>query len=518
MPQVIEVPGVGPVEFPDGMDDAAIVKAIRGLAPTAKAESVEKANPAEGIGAWESIPIAAGKATDRILDGFTQMYLGARGEDKALAGLKQNVAEKDASYAPLKAAHPIATGVGEALPMLAIPAGGGAGLGLVARSAAAGAVPGALSYGSIAERTKAAGLGAAGGAIGGGIATGASRLLKPSGAGVSGLSDDALAAAERLGFKLSAGQRSQNPAMLSLENYLAKSPGSSKAMQATANANQSALNRAGAKAMGQQADDLSEGVFSTAKNAIGGEFDRLQSITSPQLGNDFLKVVSDIDAANMARGSFKSPQIDKLIDQSLDLAVKGKLSGTAYKEIRSQLSSEANKAFKAGDATLGQSYKAIRKALDDAAEQSLSAADKKAWATTREQWKAYKTLTKSNVAEAGNLSAPRLAAAVRREGDGLRTGAARGPLADVARLGEAVKGVSNPNSGQLTQQMLYNNPLTGVPMLLGNKVLGAAYNNRPMQAYMARGLLDVGKEGEVILGKIGQPLGLPALQQYLGAQ
>jgi hypothetical protein len=512
MPQTIDVPGVGQVQFPDGMDDGAIVKAIQGMQPQ------KAAAPADGVGTMQAGLIGAGRKTDSILDGLAQMYLGARGEKAALGGLQQNVAAKQELYQPLKEAHPLATGVGEAVPMMAVPVGRAGALGTVMRAGAASALPDLLSYGSAEERLKNGAVSGAGGMLGGALGVGVGRLLKPAGQGVPALSKEAQQAAQRVGVKLSPGQMSQNPAMQNFENYLARSPGSSGTMQAQALANQEAMNTAAAGAMGQKAADLSEGTFAAAKRGIGSEFERLQQITAPDLGNDFLNTLARIDSANAARGSFRSKAIDGLIDKGLDLAAQNKLTGTAYKEIRTAISSDAQSAFKAGDATLGQALKQVRKALDDAAKGSLSAADQKAWDTTREQWAAYKALTKSNVAEGGNVSAARLAGALRQQGDGLRTGAMQGPLSDIARLGESVKGVQNPNSGQLVNQMIYGNPLTGVPAMLGNKVAGAAYNSPMVRAYLAKGLLDIGPNGQLILGKIAGPLGTPVAQQYLGAQ
>lgn len=513
MPQIIDVPGYGPTEFPDGMDDAAIVKAIRGLKPS---QEVERPEP---VGAMKAGILAAGRSTDKILDGLTQAYLGARGESSALRALDAGDQEKTAAFRPVVDAHPIAAGVGGAVPMMMVPIGGAAGAtGMLARSAFAGALPEALSYGSAADRAKRAAVGGAGGLVGGALGLGVSKLLKPSGAGVSGLSDDAIAAAKRLGYKLTAGQKAQNPAMQNFENYLARSPGSSGAMLSRSNANQTALNTAASKAMGQQGGDLSEGAFATAKQAIGDEFARLQSITNPKLETDFFGALAKIDASNSARGSFKSKSIDSLIDKGLDLAAKNNLSGTAYKEIRTQISNDAQAAFKAGDATLGQAMKTIRNALDEAAKKSLGKADQRAWDLTRKQWAAYKALTKSNVAEGGNVSAARLAGALRQQGDGLRTGAMKGPLSDIARIGESVKSSQNPNSGQLVNQMLYGNPLTGLPMMVGNKASELAYMNPVMQRYLGGGLLDIGPTGRLILGKTAGPLGAPAVQQLLGVQ
>lgn len=511
MPQIIEVPNVGRVEFPDGMGDEAIVSAIKKLQPSPQSNS-----PAEGVGAWQAGLIAAGRGTDKIVQGVRQLYNKATGDQGALDRMAADEAEKDRFYAPLKDAHPVATAIGETAPSLAVPLAGPGGL--VVRSAVAGALPGALEYGSLGQRAARASIGAAGGAVGGALGLGASRLLKPAGVGAQALPAEAIQAAENIGYKLSPGQRSQNAAMQGFENYLTKSPGSSGAMQMRAAANQTAMSRAAAGAMGQSADNLGEGVFAAAKNAIGSEFNRLQDITAPQLGDEFLSSLAKIDSANAARGSFRSKSIDSLIDKGIDLAAQGKLTGTAYKEIRTQISNDAQSAFKAGDATLGQALKTVRGALDDAAKKSLSEADQAAWDTTRQQWQAYKLLTKSNVAEGGNLSAPRLAAAIRQHGDGLRTGATQGPLADIARIGESLKGVQNPNSGQLTQQMLYGNPLTGLPMMAGNKVSQMAYTNPLIEKYLSEGLLDVGVNGQRNLGRLGQLGAGGLLSNLLGVQ
>ena len=163
MAQYIQVKG-DIVEFPDGMSDADIASAIKknmmSISP-----SKQKAE-AEDPGALGTIPIAAGKTVDRVLDGLTQMYLGARGESSALGGLKQNVAEKDAIYRPLQEKRPFATGLGEALPSMAIPFGASASLiGNAGRMALAGGVPAALEYGTAGERAQRGLIGAATGAV-----------------------------------------------------------------------------------------------------------------------------------------------------------------------------------------------------------------------------------------------------------------------------------------------------------------------------------------------------------------
>lgn len=136
-------------------DDArALAAAIIKLKSQPQEPQAPQPKPAfEDPGALGTIPIAAGKTFDRILDGFTQMYLGARGESSALGGLKQKVAEKDAIYKPLQEERPFATGIGESLPSMIIPGGGAATwTGNALRMGASAAIPAALEYGDTGDR------------------------------------------------------------------------------------------------------------------------------------------------------------------------------------------------------------------------------------------------------------------------------------------------------------------------------------------------------------------------------
>lgn len=130
----------------------------------AKPAIVEK--PAvEDPGVMGTLAIGAGKTTNSILDGLTQMYLGARGEKSALQGLKQNVADNAEPYKRLQEVRPFSTGIGEAIPSMAVPMGAGATLlGTAGRMAAAGGIPAALEYGTVNERLQRGALGAAAGA------------------------------------------------------------------------------------------------------------------------------------------------------------------------------------------------------------------------------------------------------------------------------------------------------------------------------------------------------------------
>jgi len=511
MPQIINVPDVGQVRFPDGMTDSDIEKAIKGMLPAVPPSMQQTGGQmaAADTGVMQAPMIAAGKKTTDILNGLTQLYLKARGETSALGGLEKNVQEENKLYAPLKQKFPIATSLGESLPALAVP---GVGSGYVG-AAMAGAIPDLLSYGDTGTRLAGAGTGAVGGMGGRAIGGAMSTLLKPAGMGVYS-NKEAMAAAKKIGYAPLAGAATQNPALSNIENYLSRSAGSSTTMRELAQKNIEALNSAATKAIGQSGTELSPAVLNSAKATIGADFARLQGITAPQLGDDFMNSLVKIEIANIERGPFRVPEVDKLLKKGIDLAAQGNLSGTAYKEIRSALSGESSKAFAAGDAPLGQAYKAVRQALDDAATQSLSKADQEAWKVAREQWGNWKTLTKGNVAEAGNVSAARVAAQLRADkaGPGFRTGTRTGELVDIGRIGEAFKGPLNPNSGALMHTV------PSALMSPANYVAGQIYTSPLMQRYLRSGLLDIGRSGEMALKEAGVPFGIAGTRGLLGVE
>lgn len=133
--------------------------------------------PEDTPGIGETLLISAGRTSDRVVKGMQQLYYGATGNDAAQAQLKAQAESDDAAYAPLKEARPWATGIGEAVPSMVLPAGGAATLlGNAGRMALAGAIPGVLEYGSAGERAQRGAIGAASGAslpvVGAGVKTG----------------------------------------------------------------------------------------------------------------------------------------------------------------------------------------------------------------------------------------------------------------------------------------------------------------------------------------------------------
>jgi hypothetical protein len=285
-------------------------------------------------------------------------------------------------------------------------------------------------------------------------------------------------------------------------------------------ANQQAINRAAAKAVGENADNVGESVLDAARARMSAEYGRLNAAAKPDAsGPEFMRALIGVDSNNKALMSFASDKVDNLVDKGLDLAQAGKLSGEAYQTIRSQLGKQAKDAFSSGNSAVGDAIKGLQKGLDDAANASLNTGDQKALELVRRQYAAFKTLTKGQVSEGGNVSAARLASALRQTApDRFRTGRIDSDLMDIARVGEAIKPYANPNSASSAALADFAaNPGTlGLLMAAGNRGLGGVYMSGPMRGYLSSGLLS--PAAEQIMLRSAAPAGLLGFGAYAGSQ
>lgn len=442
-----------------------------------------------------ALAVGAGKGVSDIGAGIKQLFGFASSDPSANKELDQRQAFMEAAYEPLKRGRPVLTAIGESLPEAgaSMALTGGAGLAPAIFGSAVGAgVPSFLKYTkdtptfeeSMFSRAGKGAQSAAIGGLGGAAGYGLTRIIQPVSSTVKGASADAFDAARRVGYTPSAGQATQSPFLQNLESYFARNPGSAGRMQAFHEANAAALNRSAAKAIGENADEITEGVFSAAKNRMGAEFDRIGQLASPDVQTDLLRALSKVDGENVARGAFRRTDIDGLVEKGIDLAAQGKLTGPAYQSIRSDLGAQAASTT---DATLKGALKSIQGALDDAANASLPAQEQAALAAVRKQYAALKTLMQGKVVEGGNVSAARLASALPQRGNrtAFKTGELNSDLMDIARIGESFKPPANPNSGSLLMTEAYaSKPLSGAVMGALNYVPGAVYMSPAMQAYL----------------------------------
>lgn len=405
-------------------------------------------------GVGQTLAIAAGRTFDKIGDGLTQAYLAARGEKSALGGLQKNVAEKDELYKPLEAARPMATTIGGALPYMAVPVGAGAtALGTVGRLAASGAASGALEYGSVEDRAKKAATGAALSVAGGYLVpktlglvkTGAGKMARKVAGGVSPETRALFDAAQKQGIPVNAAQLSDSKPLKVLASVAEKLPlsGAGKARDAQ----QAAFNRAVSRTFGAESDKVTSDVYSMAKGRLGAEFERLSANNAVKVSDELLGKLSAIQDEAARFGTDDSARaVGNVIDELLGKVDQaGTLPGRTYQSLDSQL----GKLTKAGGEKahfLGQIRETMRGAMDE----SISAGDKAAWQTAREQYKALKTV-RDLVAKSpeGDISPALLMGRVNASQAGKEAMASGrgGKLGELARIGQRFIKDPVPDSG-----------------------------------------------------------------------
>lgn len=528
MPQIIEVPGVGPVEFPDGMSDEQIVAAIKRSQPrqpnqaamnpevhtplgVIKGELPGGFNPAAAL-------IKAGHATDQLNKGMLQAKYGpadwvAEKLGLPTAGFSKKLAESQQAVAQpmkdLQEVHPGSTAVGDLLPAIAAPL----------RAAPAVA---SMEYGTPGERAFRGAAAYAGNKIGEAAGKAMGRVIQPTRqAEISESQRLANEAADRLGVKLSAGEASGNRALKWAESASADLPFASGMATKRHTANQRAMNAAALKQLGQQGDEITETTLAKARQDISGEYDRILTPAKIQLDNSFRAEVKAITNSKVMK-QLRDEDTDALIGQFQNMP-QGKISvsGEWFQQNKTALDAAINSAYKSGQSGKARALESFEDALDRAAMRSLSQADRNAYKTAQKQWATLRALETGQVVDGGNVMPGRLNQYLTtRYGSSYKEGKLQGGLPDVARLGSTLR--SPPNSGT-TARMFYTGgmggallaePMTAAAMATGPALLQGLLTSPGMRRYMERGMLEMTPEMERALlmttGRAGLAGGLLA--------
>ena len=334
----------------------------------------------------------------------------------------------------------------------------------------------------------------------------------PIGSAVQGASPEALNAARQIGFNPTPAQVTQSPLLQNVENWFSRTPGVSGRFQAIKEGQQAAINRQAARAIGQNSDTVNEGVLRAAERAIGDEFARINANASPD-ASGLLNTLINLDSENLAKGSFQSGEVARLVDRGLDLAARGRVTGEAYHAIRSELGSLAEGTR---STTYARALRQVQRVLDGAANDSLSVADQEALAMARSQWGAFKALTSGKSVTDGNVNLLSLTAAMKQGSKraGVMTGRSTSDLMPLKRIAEGFKTPVNPNSGSLAMtDRFMEAPITSGLLGLANSLPGRAYLSAPMQGYLTNRVLPPTVEQLMLRG--AAPAGLLSFE---GAQ
>lgn len=481
-------------------------------APAAPAEDLKK-KLAEETSAGVAGVIGAGRIGDRMLEGLKQSGLGvgaifsellperlkrAAQEEiaKRLMAQEKDQASKSKEYKNLEEAHPIATAVGESVPVVAAPmlrVASGAGAGAAALNAAASsALPAALEYGTAGERAGSAATAGLSGAVGSGIASGAAKVfggvanvLTPEARRLAALAES------KFNIPLDAADKTGNKALQTVNAALENMPVTSGA-QATKNGVQrDALTREVMKTLGESTDEATTATWGAAKKRIGSDFERVFSKVHVNLDDtkvqaNLAKVIQDsVDTLPEDSAAVVVKRASQLLDKIDD---NGAVAGKAYQAWRSQVQQQAEKT---SDQWLATQLRGLYRTVDEVAYKAAAdVGEDGALKTARGQWKNLRTIEPLVAkSEDGRISPKLLREAVRAKTPDFAEGGG-GDLAELAKIARQFVSDQVPNSGtaqrQLAQSLVTGgtmgglgwaasgDPLTGAKMAAGTMVLPKA--------------------------------------------
>ncbi len=291
----------------------------------------------------------------------------------------------------------------------------------------------------------------------------------------------AQAARDTYGIPITGPQMSTNSLVRIANDQSSKLPFSGAG--ASAEAQQTAFNKAVAGTFGETADRITPDVMNRAATRIGGVFNDVANRTTiqadPQLLADLTRIGTS--ARNVLPAAEQAP-INRQIMNVLDAAQTGNgaISGPSYQAITGS-SADLAQTMRAPDGRVGNYASQVRDALDSAFQRSAAPGDQAALSQARGQYRAMHTL--DDLVEKspdGNVSPALLMGQVRNASsrfDTSNTGMAYtggGPLGDLSRIGQQFL-KSQPDSGTAARVMV-NSLLLGGQGTLGSAAAIGAIN------------------------------------------
>jgi len=421
-----------------------------------KAEAAKMA--AEGMGTGEAMAVSAGRTMDKGIAGVRQVmenphnippFYSAMGFNPA--ELQQNMRdaevargaeqkEKDVAFGAVQQERPFASAIGGAAPYFAVPPS----MGVLAGAGTVGALEG-MQYGTPQERMRQGAIGGVSAGIGGALGRAAGGLLAPVSEGaISGTRAAALKAGDNLGIRPRLSETTGSQFLARMEDMAARTPGGAGVMDDFARTNQQNINRAGARTIGETADELSPSVFASASDRLGKVFEDIKTLPGRPI--QFTQKVGVVaDDIIRQQGKMIAQQQDEnllnLAKQAKTLSQnKGRIDGESYQLLRSGLSEASFDASGTNRALYGK----LLESIDDAAHFSLKSSGNAdladALKLARPQYGNLKTLERGLVSEGGDVSPARLAQVLRQKNPGaFREGRGGGELQELARFGETFK-------------------------------------------------------------------------------
>lgn len=402
--------------------------------------------------------IGAGHAATRLVQGVQQPFSGDN--------MKAQVAAEDAAYKPLEQAHPLATGIGEAVPYLA------------ASNPLTMAAMGATSYGTPGERATAGGLGYVGGKIGQGIG----RMFGPESmrAAPSEVGDFVQSAGNKWGIPTTVAQQPDASRTAQIAESVLSNLPFGGAVNKARNASFQGFNNAVSGTIGESSSQITPDLLGNAQKRIVGVINNIADRSKLDANSPaFLDGMTRAEALMNERlpvGSSDRATAQHWLDQVMANVDKdGTIAGQTYRHMRSSLGETMQNA---GNATpvLGS----IRDALTKGMDASIAPKDMQAWMTANKQYFNLQQIADATKATPGSLSPSSLLTQVNAAQRGARFGGGN-DLAELAQWAKTTLPDKIPNSGtaqrQYIQAMLTNpgKTIAGAGLLGGAGYAGSDY-------------------------------------------
>lgn len=449
---VVDVPGVGRVEFPEGTTSAQMEAALKKAVPQ--------------MGAFEQFGRGALKSVTDL--GYGLKQLGAEGgeaiglvDPQTVQRLRQEQDIRELEAAPYMNSLAGQLGyLGGNIGTMLVPGaafarvGGTAakvGQAISAPRTFAGGMAGGATLGAVQpvgtedERLFNVGLGAVGGGGGQLLGRGLSRLAQPTTSQPMPQVQRAITRLEQAGVPVDLAEAAGSENLRMIRRFLTDNPISAGAMRKGQEATQSAFNTAALKLIGEQGTAAIPEVIDRASRRIGRVMDDVAARNRIKVDDTMLSELGDIeDVAKMTLEPSQFAPLKSQIDNILAKASStGGIDGEAYQRIRT-IAGELGK-----NPALARFSGSLRETIDSALQRTAGAADADALKTARKQ---YRNLTKVmdaiGTTETGDISIPRLAAAtsVKRERSAALRNRGDAELARLARSANTLR-ESFPQSG-----------------------------------------------------------------------
>lgn len=528
--------------IPDGLSKAEItnrlVKAGYG-GSLASAEDRKMADPTGGMTGGQRFMAGWGKKLTDVGRGVQQRT--GLGDQVALQADIDESRQRDRPLMRTAGglAGNIAGGAVTFAPALAIP-----GVNTYAGAAALGAGQGFIepvqTGGSVATNTL---IGGAAGLAGQGLGNVIGRAIRPVQPAASAEREALVAGAQARGIPLTAGQATGSRPLQVTESVLENLPMSAAPQLAQRQAQQEAFNAAVGRTFGSNERALTPEVMGEARRRIGGQFTGLAARNTLQADDALLNGLAQIEQ-NAQRNL--TPDVGRVVlnrvDDVLERVNNGQMSGTAYRNLDSELG-RAARGTANGD--LRNAIGELRGTLREAMDRSISAADQAAWQEARRQYANLMTVAPIAARnELGNVSGRTLLQAANTGNRNARFGAPS-ELAELGRIGRAFVADQVPNSGTAQRQFIQslvtggggaglgagtaaatgNDPVTGAAYGLGiggmslllPRIAQSVLSSDAMQRYLTRGIIALTPAERQALSAattaIAPPLGILAAQQ-----